>query len=72
MPVPLDPGDDPEPASLARVLLDVPDRLLSPVVGALPDDPGEEPEPASVAPVPFDVPELPVPDDPDPVPPARA
>lgn len=72
MPVPLDPGDDPEPASFAPALFDVPDRLLPPVVGALPDDPGEEPEPASVAPVLFDVPELLVPDDPDPVPPARA
>ncbi len=66
MPVPFEPGDEPEPASLAPVLFEVPDRLLSPVVGALPEAPGDEPEPASLAPVLFEVPELLVPDDPDP------
>ncbi len=70
VPAPFDPGDDPEPASLAPVLFDVPERLLSPVVGALPEEPGDDPEPASLAPVLFEVPELLVPDDPDP--PAKA
>lgn len=72
VPAPFDPGDEPEPASLALVLFDVPERLLSPVVGPLPDAPGDDPEPASLGPVLFDVPELLVPDDPELVPPAKA
>jgi len=47
---------------LAPVLLDVPDRLLSPVEGPLPAAPGEEPEPASFGPVLFMVPERVVPE----------
>jgi hypothetical protein len=50
------------------VLFDVPDRLLSPVGGALPDALGVEPEPASFAPVALAVPGLLVPPDPDPEP----
>lgn len=72
VPEPFDPGDDPDPASLAPVLFVVPERLLSPVFGALPDAPGDDPDPASLAPVLFDVPELLVPDDPEPDPPAKA
>lgn len=57
VPLPAAPGVDPAPASLAPVLLDVPDRLALPEVGPLPAAPGEEPEPASLAPVLFIVPE---------------
>lgn len=55
--MPAAPGVDPAPASLAPVLLDVPDRLALPEVGPLPAAPGDEPEPASLAPVLFIVPE---------------
>jgi hypothetical protein len=55
--LPAAPGVDPAPASLAPVLLDVPDRLVLPVVGPLPDAPGDDPEPASLAPVLFIVPD---------------
>lgn len=47
------------------MLFDVPERLLSPADGALPDAPGVEPEPASFAPVAFAVPELLTPTDSD-------
>jgi hypothetical protein len=39
------------------VLFIVPERLMPPVEGPLPDAPGEEPDPASLAPVLFVVPE---------------
>ena len=51
------PGFVPEPASFAPVLFMVPERLIPPVEGPLPDAPGEEPEPASFGPVLFAVPE---------------
>jgi hypothetical protein len=51
------PGFDPDPASFAPVLFIVPERLIPPVEGPLPDAPGEEPDPASLAPVLLDVPE---------------
>ncbi|MFG5120960.1 hypothetical protein [Methylorubrum sp. POS3] len=47
------------------MLFDVPERLLSPADGALPDAPGVEPEPASFAPVALAVPELLAPTDSD-------
>ncbi len=62
--MPAAPGVDPEPASLAPVLLEVPERLLSPVEGPLPAAPGEEPAPASFGPVLFMVPDLVVPEPP--------
>jgi hypothetical protein len=64
VPLPDAPGEAPEPASLAPVLFEVPERLLSPVVGPLPEAPGEEPAPASFAPVLFMVPDLVVPEPP--------
>lgn len=63
-PLPVDPGEEPEPASFAPVLFVVPERLLSPVEGPLPAAPGEEPAPASLGPVLFIVPDFVVPDPP--------
>lgn len=63
--MPREPGDEPDPASEAPVLFDVPERLFSPADGALPDAPGVEPEPASFAPVALAVPELLAPTDSD-------
>lgn len=46
------------------MLLDVPERLLSPLEGPLPAAPGEDPAPASFGPVLFVVPDFVVPEPP--------
>jgi hypothetical protein len=68
LPLPAAPGEEPEPASFAPVVFEVPDRLLSPVDWPLPAAPGEEPAPASFGPVLFTVPDRLVPE----VPPSAA